>query len=77
MAFNRMYAAHEAREDTVLFPAIRKIVSKHEFDAMGEDFEKIEHKQFGGEGFEMGVNEVASIETALGINDLNVFTPKE
>src|SRR5215469_10839561 len=26
-AFNRMYAPHEAREDTVLFPAIHKIVT--------------------------------------------------
>ena len=26
-AFNRMYAPHEAREDTVLFPALHKIIS--------------------------------------------------
>jgi hemerythrin-like domain-containing protein len=38
--FIRMYNPHEAREDTVLFPAFRKIVSPHEFDALGEDFEK-------------------------------------
>lgn len=36
--FIRMYNPHEAREDTVLFPAFRKIVSPHEFDALGEDF---------------------------------------
>ena len=40
--FIRMYNPHEAREDTVLFPAFRKIVSPHEFDALGEDFEKKE-----------------------------------
>jgi hemerythrin-like domain-containing protein len=38
--FIRMYNPHEAREDTVLFPAFRKLVSSHEFDALGEDFEK-------------------------------------
>src|SRR5437764_9830131 len=38
-AFNRMYAPHEAREDTVLFPELHKIVSPHEYDAMGEQFE--------------------------------------
>src|SRR6266699_1211586 len=38
--FIRMYNPHEAREDTVLFPAFRKIVSPHEFDSLGEDFEK-------------------------------------
>ncbi len=36
--FIRMYNPHEAREDTVLFPAFRKIVSPHEFDALGEDW---------------------------------------
>ncbi len=40
--FIRMYNPHEAREDTVLFPVFRKLVSSHEFDALGEDFEKKE-----------------------------------
>ena len=40
-AFVRMYRPHEAREDTVLFPALHKLVSRHEYDAMGEEFEKI------------------------------------
>jgi hemerythrin-like domain-containing protein len=74
--FNRMYAPHEAREDTVLFPAIRKVVSKHEFDALGEDFEKKEHQLFGEDGFEKMVDRVAAIEKALGIYDLAQFTPK-
>ena len=39
-AFIRMYNPHEAREDTVLFPGFRKIVSGHEYDSLGEDFEK-------------------------------------
>jgi hemerythrin-like domain-containing protein len=74
--FNRMYRPHEAREDTVLFPALRQIVSKHEFGALGEDFEKKEHQLFGEDGFEKIVDRVASIERALGINDLAQFTPK-
>jgi hemerythrin-like domain-containing protein len=73
--FNRMYAPHEAREDTVLFPALRGIVSKNEFAAPGEDFEKKEHQLFGGGGFEKMVDRVASIEKALGIYDLAQFTP--
>jgi hemerythrin-like domain-containing protein len=32
--FIRMYAPHEAREDTVLFPALRSAVSKNEFNAL-------------------------------------------
>ena len=73
--FVRMYNPHEAREDTVLFPAFRKIVTKHEYDALGEDFEKREHAKFGGDGFEMFVDRVANIEKALGIYDLDRFTP--
>ena len=64
--FNRMYAPHEAREDTVLFPALRRLVSKEEYAALGEDFEKKEHELFGGEGFEKMVDRVAAIEKDVG-----------
>lgn len=74
--FIRMYAPHEAREDTVLFPALRSIVSKNEFDALGEDFEKKEHQLFGEEGFEHIVDRVAAIEKSLDIYDLAQFTPR-
>ena len=75
-SFIRMYRPHEAREDTVLFPAFRKIVSPHEFDALGEDFEKKEDELFGEDGFEKVVDKVAGIEKRLGIYDLAQFTPK-
>ncbi|HVU94370.1 MAG TPA: hemerythrin domain-containing protein [Puia sp.] len=71
--FNTMYRPHEAREDTVLFPAFRKLVSKHEYDSLGEEFEDNEHKHFGGDGFEMMVGKVADIEKQLGIYDLAQF----
>jgi hemerythrin-like domain-containing protein len=74
--FIRMYSPHEAREDTVLFPEFRKIVSGHEYDSLGEDFEKKEHELFGKEGFEGMVEKVAGIEKTLGIYDLAQFTPK-
>lgn len=75
-AFVRMYAPHEAREDTVLFPELQKIVSPHEYDAMGEQFESIERKTFGGDGFDIYVDKVAALEKQLGIYDLNQFTPR-
>jgi hemerythrin-like domain-containing protein len=75
-AFNTMYRPHEAREDTVLFPAFRKIVSKHEYDSLGEQFEKNEQKLFGKDGFETMVSKVAGIEKQLGIYELGQFTPK-
>jgi hypothetical protein len=65
-----------AREDTVLFPAFRKIVSEHEYDSLGEDFEKREHELFGEEGFHGMVDEVAGIEKKLAIYDLAQFTPR-
>jgi hemerythrin-like domain-containing protein len=74
--FIRMYSPHEAREDTVLFPAFRKIVSGHEYDSLGEDFEKKEHELFGEDGFEKMVDRIAAIEKKLGIYDLAQFTPK-
>ena len=74
-AFNRMYRPHEAREDTVLFPALHKVVSKHEYDAMGEQFESIERKTFGGDGFDMAVDQVTELEKQFGIYDISQFTP--
>ena len=73
--FNRMYRPHEATEDTVLFPNLRKIVSRNEYDSMGEDFEKQEHLLFGADGFEGLVDKVAGIEKQLGIYDISAFTP--
>jgi hemerythrin-like domain-containing protein len=74
-AFNRMYSPHEAREDTVLFPALHKIVTPHEYDALGEQFEKIERQTFGGDGFDIYVDKVAALEKRLGIHDLSKVTP--
>ena len=74
-AFNRMYRPHEAREDTVLFPALHSVVSKHEYDAMGEEFERIERKTFGGDGFDMAVAQVTELEKQFDIYDISQFTP--
>ena len=75
-AFIRMYRPHEAREDTVLFPAFRDIVKPKEFIALGETFEDKEHALFGKEGFEGVVAQVAKLEQTLGIYDLAQFTPR-
>jgi hypothetical protein len=72
----RMYLPHESREDTVLFPAFRKLVSGNEYDALGEEFEKKEHQLFGERGFQEIVDKVAGIERQLGIYDLAQLTPK-
>jgi len=74
--FIRMYRPHEAREDTVLFPAIRTLVTPGEFDDLGEQFEEKEHELFGEHGFEDVVDEVARLEKTLGLDDLSKFTAR-
>ncbi len=75
--FIHMYRPHADREDTVLFPAFRSIVSPGEFDELGEKFEDREKELFGKEGFEKMVESVGEIEKKLGIYELSEFTPKE
>jgi hemerythrin-like domain-containing protein len=74
-AFIRMYRPHAAREDTVLFPAFREVVSKPEYGELGEQFEHKEHELFGKEGFSGMVDAVAKLERDLRIDDLATFTP--
>lgn len=70
----RMYRSHAAREDTVVFPAWKKTLSPHELDERGEEFEKIEHAQFGGDGFDIARDKIADVERALGMDNLSSFT---
>jgi hemerythrin-like domain-containing protein len=74
--FIRMYRPHESREDTILFPAIRSLMTAKEFDEMGDRFEDKEHQLFGEHGFEDIVAQVAEYEKTLGIYDLGQFTAK-
>lgn len=74
--FIRMYRPHKAREDTVLFPALHKLLPEREMDQMGDQFEKEEDRLFGEGGFEKTVEQVAAIEKVLGIYDLDKFTPE-
>jgi hemerythrin-like domain-containing protein len=74
--FNRMYRPHEAREDTILFPAFHALVTPSEFDALGDQFEKKENELFGEEGFERIVGQIAELEKKVGLYDLAQFTPK-
>lgn len=74
--FITMYRPHEAREDTVLFPQVRSLISEKEFKELGEKFEDLEHILFGDNGFEDMVKNVAAIEKDLSIYQLEQFTPK-
>ena len=76
-AFICMYRPHAAREDTVLFPALRKILSAKQLDELGDKFEDEENRRFGADGFGHAVEKVAAIEKRLGIHNLAQFTPKK
>jgi hemerythrin-like domain-containing protein len=74
-SFNHMYRPHAAREDTVLFPALRGLVGAHEYEELGDQFEDKEKQMLGDHGFEHAVEDVAKLEQAFGLDDLAKLTP--
>jgi hemerythrin-like domain-containing protein len=70
-----MYQNHAAREDTIVFPAWKKNLSDKQLDEISDQFEEIEHKMFGKDGFEDAEKKISGIEGALGFADLAQFTP--
>ena len=73
-SFVRMYRPHEAREDTVLFPALRRLVPDREYHALGRRFQQRERELLGERGFAGVVDDVAAIEKSLGLYELAQFT---
>ncbi|MCA1817807.1 MAG: hemerythrin domain-containing protein [Acidobacteria bacterium] len=73
-AFVRMYRAHAAREDTIIFPAWKQTMTAKQLDEMGDKFEEIEKGQFGEDGYEDAVKQIGDIEGALGLADISQFT---
>ncbi len=73
--FVLMYQNHAAREDTIVFPAWKKNFTDKQLDEIGDQFEDIEHKMFGKDGFEDAEQKISHIEGELGFADLAQFTP--
>ncbi len=71
-----MYRPHMAREATDLFPALRHLVTADEYADMADEMDKRERQAFGADGFEKTVKKVAEVEKVIGIEDIDVFTPK-
>lgn len=74
-SFVLMYANHAAREDTIVFPAWKKKFTNTQLDEISDQFEDIEHKMFGKDGFEDAEKKIDQIENILGFSDLAQFTP--
>lgn len=73
--FVRMYENHAAREDTIVFPAWKDLLTADEYHELGEKFEDIEHEQFGDDGFDDAVKQISEIESSVGLSDISKFTP--
>jgi hemerythrin-like domain-containing protein len=73
-SFARMYEAHTAFEDTVIFQAWRDSLSEGRRREMGERFEQIEHDTFKTDGFEAAVRQVTDIEHRLGLGGPGRYT---
>jgi hemerythrin-like domain-containing protein len=70
----RMYQHHAAREDTIVFPAWKTNFSDKQLDELSDEFEDIEHKMFGKDGFEDAEKTIGTIEATFGLADLAQFT---
>jgi hemerythrin-like domain-containing protein len=74
-SFVLMYQNHAAREDTIVFPAWKKNFSEKQLDEISDQFEHIEHKMFGKDGFADAEKKISGIEAELRFADLAQFTP--
>jgi hemerythrin-like domain-containing protein len=73
--FVRMYEHHAAIEDTIIFPAWKRATSPAHYRELSEQFEDLEHRMFGKDGFEDALKRVTAIEQSFGLADLDSLTP--
>jgi len=72
-SFAWMYQNHAAREDTLVFPAWKEVLSDDRYEEMTTRFGELEG-QIGEESFADAVAEMGRIEDAFGLDDLAQFT---
>jgi hemerythrin-like domain-containing protein len=70
----RMYQHHTAIEDTVVFPAWKRRLTPSRYSELSEQFEALERRMFGHDGFEDAVERIGAIEQAFGLADLAALT---
>jgi hemerythrin-like domain-containing protein len=75
LQFVRMYEHHAAIEDTIILPAWKHAISRAQYAELTEEFEDLEHKMFGKDGFEDALERIAAIEQTFGLADLGALTP--
>lgn len=60
-----------------LFPAWKTNFNDMQLDEIGDEFEDIEHKMFGKDGFEDAEKQIGDIESKLGFPDLGAVHTAE
>jgi hemerythrin-like domain-containing protein len=70
----RMYQHHTAIEDTVVFPAWKRTLTPARYSVLSEQFEALEKRMFGHDGFEEAVQRIGTVEQAFGLADLASLT---
>jgi hemerythrin-like domain-containing protein len=71
----RMLRPHESREDSVLLPAFRKLVTAAEYRDLAAEMRKSDARTPTG-SLDMMVEKVSALERQLDVYDLAKFTPK-
>lgn len=69
----RTYEHHAAIEDTLVFPAWKRMLSPARYSALSNRFEALERQMFGRDGFD-AVERIGAIEREVGLGDLAALT---
>lgn len=75
-ALAAMYRPHMAREATDVFPTLRHLVTAEQYQEIADGMAQREREAIGQHGLETVAKQVAEVEAVIGIQDLDVFTPK-
>ncbi len=73
-SYVRMFRPHALREDTVLYPKLRTMLSATEYGELSEKVKNLESKMKNNGDLSAILGKVDEIETAMGIHDLAKFT---
>jgi hemerythrin-like domain-containing protein len=76
-AFVTMYEPHEAWEDTVVYPALRRLTAERTLDELAERFADLEAARYSDLALARILLRVEGVEHQLGIGELAAFTPPE
>lgn len=63
--YARIFRAHEAREDNIVFPAFQRIVPEEEYLKIGKKFDERKSQLYGKDGLEKVASEISKIEGQL------------